>query len=133
MDMRKKRWVTERRSGYRPLSVKAEMRKNLIKKMLDREPLFPGIHGFEETVIPQVQNAILAGQDMIFLGERGQAKTRLIRSLTSLLDPWLPYVEGSEINDDPFAPISKYAKDMVAQQGEYPDGLVASAMTVRKS
>jgi magnesium chelatase subunit I len=107
-----------KRSGYRPLSVKAEMRKNLIQKMLDREPLFPGIYGFEETVIPQVQNAILAGQDMIFLGERGQAKTRLIRSLTSLLDPWLPYVEGSEINDDPFAPISKYAKDMVEQQGD---------------
>jgi magnesium chelatase subunit I len=107
-----------KRSGYRPLSVKAEMRKNLIQKMLDREPLFPGIYGFEETVIPQVQNAILAGQDVIFLGERGQAKTRLIRSLTSLLDPWLPYVEGSEINDDPFAPISKYAKEMVAQHGD---------------
>jgi magnesium chelatase subunit I len=107
-----------KRSGYRPLSVKAEMRKNLIRKMLDREPLFPGIFGFEETVIPQVQNAILAGQDMIFLGERGQAKTRLIRSLTSLLDPWIPYVEGSEINDDPFHPISKYAKDLVAQQGD---------------
>lgn len=107
-----------KRSGYRPLSVKAEMRKNLIQKMLDRETLFPGIHGFEETVIPQVQNAILAGQDMIFLGERGQAKTRLIRTLTSLLDPWLPYVDGSEINDDPFTPISKYAKDMVAQHGD---------------
>jgi len=69
-------------------------------------------------VIPQVQNAILAGQDMIFLGERGQAKTRLIRSLTSLLDPEMPYVEGSEINDDPFAPISKYAQDMVAKHGD---------------
>jgi magnesium chelatase subunit I len=86
--------------------------------MLDREPLFPGIFGFEETVIPQVQNAILAGQDMIFLGERGQAKTRLIRSLVSLLDPELPYVEGSEINDDPFAPISRYAQDMVAKHGD---------------
>ncbi len=107
-----------KRSGYKPLSVKAELRKNLIRKMLDREPLFPGIFGFEETVIPQVQNAILAGQDMIFLGERGQAKTRLIRSLTSLLDPMLPYVEGSEINDDPFAPISKYAQDMVAKHGD---------------
>jgi magnesium chelatase subunit I len=107
-----------RRSGYKPLSVKAELRKNLIRMMLDREPLFPGIFGFEETVIPQVQNAILAGQDMIFLGERGQAKTRLIRSLTSLLDPEIPYVEGSEINDDPFAPISKYAQDMVAKHGD---------------
>lgn len=107
-----------KRSGYKPLSVKAELRKNLIRKMLDREPLFPGIFGFEETVIPQVQNAILAGQDMIFLGERGQAKTRLIRSLTSLLDPYIPYVEGSEINDDPFAPISKYAKDLIAKYGD---------------
>src|SRR5499425_625707 len=107
-----------KRSGYKPLSVKAELRKNLIRKLLDREPLFPGIFGFEETVIPQVQNAILAGQDMIFLGERGQAKTRLIRSLTSLLDPEMPYVEGSEINDDPFAPISKYAQDMVAKHGD---------------
>jgi len=107
-----------KRSGYKPLSVKAELRKNLIRKMLDREPLFPGIFGFEETVIPQVQNAILAGQDMIFLGERGQAKTRLIRSLTSLLDPMIPYVEGSEINDDPFAPISRYAQDLVAKHGD---------------
>ena len=107
-----------KRSGYKPLSVKAELRKNLIRKMLDREPLFPGIFGFEETVIPQVQNAILAGQDMIFLGERGQAKTRLIRSLTSLLDPEMPYVEGSEINDDPFAPISKHAQEMVAKHGD---------------
>ena len=107
-----------KRSGYKPLSVKAELRKNLIRKMLDREPLFPGIFGFEETVIPQVQNAILAGQDMIFLGERGQAKTRLIRSLTSLLDPFMPCVEGSEINDDPFAPISKHAQEMVAKHGD---------------
>jgi magnesium chelatase subunit I len=107
-----------KRSGYKSLSVKAELRKNLIRKMLDREPLFPGIFGFEETVIPQVQNAILAGQDMIFLGERGQAKTRLIRSLTLLLDSEMPYVEGSEINDDPFAPISKYAQDMVAKHGD---------------
>lgn len=107
-----------KQAGYKPLSVKAELRKNLIRKMLDREPLFPGIFGFEETVIPQIQNAILAGQDMIFLGERGQAKTRLIRSLTSLLDPWIPYVEGSEINDDPFHPISKHAKELLAQRGD---------------
>ena len=105
-------------SGYKPLGVKAEMRKNLIRKMLDREPLFPGIHGFEETVIPQVQNALLAGQDMIFLGERGQAKTRLIRSLTTLLDPMVPYVEGSEINDDPLNPISRYAIELLDKEGD---------------
>ncbi len=105
-------------SGYKPLGVKAEMRKNLIRKMLDRELLFPGIHGFEETVIPQVQNALLAGQDMIFLGERGQAKTRLIRSLTSLLDEWVPYVEGSEINDDPLNPISRFAIELLDKEGD---------------
>ncbi len=105
-------------TGYKPLGVKAEMRKNLVQKMLDREPLFPGIYGFEDTVIPQVQNALLAGQDMIFLGERGQAKTRLIRSLTSLLDPWVPYVEGSEINDDPLNPISKYAVELFDKEGD---------------
>ena len=105
-------------SGYKPLGVKAEMRKNLIRKMLDREPLFPGIHGFEETVIPQVQNALLAGQDMIFLGERGQAKTRLIRSLTTLLDPLVPYVDGSEINDDPLNPISRYAIELLDKEGD---------------
>jgi len=107
-----------KQSGYKPLSVKAEMRKNLIQKMLDREPLFPGIFGFEETVIPQIQNAILAGQDMIFLGERGQAKTRIIRSLTSLLDPEIPCVAGSEINDDPLHPISQYAKNLIAEHGD---------------
>ena len=105
-------------SGYKPLGVKAEMRKNLIGKMLEREPLFPGIHGFEETVIPQVQNALLAGQDMIFLGERGQAKTRLIRSLITLLDPWVPYVEGSDINDDPLNPISRYAIELLDKEGD---------------
>jgi magnesium chelatase subunit I len=107
-----------KQSGYQSISVKAELRKNLIQKMLDREPLFPGLFGFEDTVIPQLQNAILAGQDMILLGERGQAKTRLIRSLTSLLDAWLPYVEGSEINDDPLHPISKYARDLLAERGD---------------
>jgi magnesium chelatase subunit I len=80
--------------------------------------LFPGIIGYEDTVIPQLQNAILSGQDIIFLGERGQAKSRLIRSLTGLLDDSIPVVFGSEINDDPFHPISKYAQDLVADRGE---------------
>ena len=107
-----------KRSGYQPLSVKAEMRKNLIRKMLDHETLFPGIHGFEETVIPQIQNALLAGQDMIFLGERGQAKTRIIRSLITLLDEEVPYVAGSEINDDPMQPISQFARDLIQEHGD---------------
>ena len=90
-----------RESGYKVLSVKEEMRKNLIQKLRTNEDLFPGIVGYEDTVIPQVENAILSGQDIIFLGERGQAKTRLARSLVNLLDEYIPIVEGSEINDDP--------------------------------
>jgi magnesium chelatase subunit I len=94
------------------------MRSNLIDKMRKGEDLFPGILGYEETVIPQLQNAILSGQDIIFLGERGQAKSRLIRSLTALLDEQMPIIFGSEVNDDPFNPISKYAIDLVAEKGD---------------
>lgn len=107
-----------RSSGYKVKTVKQEMRSNLIEKMRKGEELFPGIIGYDETVIPQLQNAILSGQDVIFLGERGQAKSRLIRSLTSLLDEAMPVVFGSEINDDPYNPISKYAKDLVAEMGD---------------
>src|SRR6266571_257280 len=92
-----------RDSGYIVLSVKEEMRKNLIQKIRDGEELFPGIIGYEETVIPQIENAILSGQDIIFLGERGQAKTRMARSLVNLLDEVVPIIAGCEINDDPFA------------------------------
>src|SRR5437879_12775518 len=91
-----------RESGYRLLSVKEEMRKNLIQKIRAGEDLFPGIVGYEETVIPQIENAILSGQDIIFLGERGQAKTRIARSLANLLDDEVPVVAGCEINDSPY-------------------------------
>jgi magnesium chelatase subunit I len=94
------------------------MRSNLIAKMRNGEALFEGIVGYEETVIPQLENAILSGQDVIFLGERGQAKSRLIRSLTSLLDEEIPIVEGSEVNDNPFAPISRHAIDLIAEMGD---------------
>src|SRR5262245_18758526 len=107
-----------RSSGYKVQSVKQEMRRNLINKMRKGENVFPGILGFEETVIPQLQNAILSGQDVIFLGERGQAKSRIIRSLVNLLDDEIPIVAGSEVNDDPFNPISKLAEDIVADHGE---------------
>jgi magnesium chelatase subunit I len=107
-----------RSSGYKVQSVKQEMRRNLIEKMRKGENIFPGILGFEETVIPQLQNAILSGQDVIFLGERGQAKSRLIRSLVNLLDDEIPVVAGSEVNDNPFDPISRFAQDMIADQGE---------------
>ncbi len=107
-----------RESGYRVLPVREEMRKNLIVKIQAGEPIFAGIIGYEETVIPQLENAILAGQDIIFLGERGQAKTRMARLLVNLLDEEIPIVAGSEVNDNPFAPISKYARDLVAEMGD---------------
>ncbi len=107
-----------RSSGYQTETVKQEMRRNLIDKMRRNELLFPGILGFDETVIPQVQNAVLSGQDVIFLGERGQAKSRLIRSLANLLDDEIPVVAGSEVNDDPFKPISRHARDLLAENGD---------------
>src|SRR5579875_3597676 len=105
-------------SGYRIESVKEEMRRNLIAKLEAGEPLFPDILGYEETVVPQVQNAILSRHDMLFLGLRGQAKTRMLRQLVRLLDDAMPIVAGSEVNDHPYAPLSKEARDRVAGQGD---------------
>lgn len=107
-----------RASGYKVLSVKEEMRKNLIQKIRDGEDLFPGIVGYEDTVIPQIENAILSGQDIIFLGERGQAKTRMARSLANLLDDEVPVIVGCEINDSPYEPICKACREKVAEQGD---------------
>jgi magnesium chelatase subunit I len=107
-----------RATGYRSRSVKEELRHNLIRTLENDGPLFAGIVGFEESVVPQVQNAILSGQDIIFLGERGQAKSRLIRALVNLLDDEIPVIAGSEVNDNPFLPISKYGQDMVDANGE---------------
>lgn len=98
--------------------VKDELRQNLIAKLQRRESLFPGVLGYEETVVPQIVNALLSRHNFILLGLRGQAKTRLIRMLATLLDPAMPYVAGSEIRDDPFAPISRYARDLIAEQGD---------------
>ena len=105
-------------SGWRSRTVKEEMRANAIGLIRAGNPLFPGVLGYDETVLPQLEHAILAGHDVIFLGERGQAKTRMIRALTGLLDEWSPIVAGSEINDDPFDPISRYALDLVAEHGD---------------
>ena len=107
-----------RDSGYQSVSVREEIRRNLIAKIRAEEPVFPGIIGFDQTVIPQLENAILAGQDIILLGERGQAKTRLIREMVNLLDEQLPVIAGSELNDDPYNPLSPDAKRMVADLGE---------------
>src|SRR3990170_5240220 len=107
-----------RSSGWVSRSVKEEIRANAIARIAAGEPLFDGVLGYEDTVLPQLENALLAGHDVIFLGERGQAKTRIIRSLTGLLDEWMPIIAGSEINDDPYAPVSKYARDLIDELGE---------------
>ncbi|HLG91512.1 MAG TPA: sigma 54-interacting transcriptional regulator, partial [Acidimicrobiales bacterium] len=107
-----------RESGWRSVPVKEEVRANVLARIAEGRPLVSGVLGYEDTVLPQLENALLAGHDIIFLGERGQAKTRMIRSLTDLLDEWMPVVAGSEINDDPYHPVSRYARDLVAQAGE---------------
>src|SRR6187455_2902143 len=107
-----------RASGWVSRPVKQEVREHAIAKVAAGEPLFTGVSGYEDTVMPQLENALLAGHDVIFLGERGQAKTRIIRSLTGLLDEWMPIVAGSEINDDPYQPVSKHARDLIAELGD---------------
>jgi len=107
-----------RTSGWESRPVKEEIRRNAIDRIRAGELLFPGVQGYEDTVLPQLENALLAGHDVIFLGERGQAKTRMIRSIVGLLDEWLPVVAGSEINDDPYHPVSRHAVDLVAELGD---------------
>ena len=107
-----------RASGYRPRTVKQELRDNLMSRLGEGGPLFPGVIGFEDTVVPAVENAILAGQDLVFLGERGQAKTRMARLLVSLLDAEIPVLADGELNDDPFAPISASGRAAVAEHGD---------------
>lgn len=105
-------------SGWKSLSVKQELRKNMIARVREGGELFPGILGYEKTVLPQIQHAILSQHDMILLGLRGQAKTRILRSLVQFLDEYIPVVSGSVINDDPFNPISKFAKTKIEEEGD---------------
>jgi magnesium chelatase subunit I len=107
-----------RASGWTSVPVKTEIRRNAAARIRAGERLFPEVLGYEDTVFPQLENALLAGHDVIFLGERGQAKTRMIRSLVDLLDEWMPIIEGSEINDDPTAPVSAHARALVAEAGD---------------
>ncbi|MEI6740000.1 MAG: magnesium chelatase [Gemmatimonadaceae bacterium] len=110
-----------RRSAYatsRPASVKDEIRRNLIAKLRAGGPLFRGVLGYEDTVMPQIVNALLSRHNFILLGLRGQAKSRILRALVTLLDEQMPVVAGSEVNDNPFAPISKYARQLIAEQGD---------------
>jgi magnesium chelatase subunit I len=105
-------------TGYRPVSVKDELRRNVIRKLRAGEELFPGIVGYRESVIPQIVNGILSKHDLLFLGLRGQAKTRILRLLPELLDEWVPVLSGVEINDDPVEPMTRTGKRLVAEQGD---------------
>ncbi len=105
-------------AGYKPKSIKDELRQNLLDKIRRRDNAFPGIHGFDDTVLPDIERAILSRHNILLLGLRGQAKTRIARLLVNLLDPYIPVVAGSELNDDPLTPISRYARDLVAEHGD---------------
>ncbi len=105
-------------SGYKSKSIKEEIRQNLVVKLQNNEPTFSGIIGYEDTVIPDVERALLSRHNILFLGLRGQAKTRMARQMTELLDEYIPSISGSEINDDPLNPISKYSQDQIAAHGE---------------
>src|ERR1700733_14145381 len=106
-----------KQSGYQSKSVKEEIRQNLILKLKRKEQTFPGILGYDDSVIPDTERALLSRHNILFLGLRGQAKTRMARQMTELLDEYVPYITGSEINDDPFQPISKFARTLLAEKG----------------
>ncbi|MBC7650595.1 MAG: magnesium chelatase, partial [Deinococcales bacterium] len=107
-----------KKSGYKPQTIKEEVRKNLIEKIKNKENAFTGILGYEDTVIPDTERALLSRHNILFLGLRGQAKTRMARQMVDLLDEHMPIIAGSEINDDPLKPMSKYAKDIIAELGD---------------
>ncbi|WP_037321060.1 magnesium chelatase [Salegentibacter sp. Hel_I_6] len=107
-----------KKSGYKSRGIKEELRENLIKKIRNNEPTFPGIHGYEDSVIPELERAILSRHNINLLGLRGQAKTRLARLMINLLDEYMPVVQGSEINDDPLNPISRYARELIKEKAD---------------
>ncbi|MGA2528922.1 MAG: sigma 54-interacting transcriptional regulator [Acidimicrobiales bacterium] len=107
-----------RASGWRSVPVKEEIRRNVLERVAKQLPVVDGVLGYSDSVLPALEHALIAGHDVIFLGERGQAKSRMIRALVNLLDEWLPVVAGSEINDDPYRPVSRMARDLVAEAGD---------------
>ena len=107
-----------RASGYASRPVREELRENLLEHLRSGKRIFDGVFGYDETVVPAVENALLCGHDLIFLGERGQAKSRMIRQLVGLLDEWLPVIAGAELHDDPFQPITAFGRERVAKEGE---------------
>src|SRR3954468_23302891 len=119
MDIRHINTIRElKEAGYKPKSIHEEVRQNLIKKLQNKEETFSGIIGYEDTVIPDVERALLSKHNILFLGLRGQAKTRMARQMTELLDEYIPIIAGSEINEDPFQPISKSTKKLIAEKGD---------------
>lgn len=119
MDIKKIKTIGDlKKSGYKQKSIKEEIRQNLIQKLQNNEPTFSGVLGYDDTVIPDVERALLSKHNILLLGLRGQAKTRMARLMTELLDEYIPVVAGSEVNDDPLAPMSKYAKDLIAEKGD---------------
>ena len=110
-----------KRDGVRTRPLRQELRENLLGRLRQGQALFPGIHGYDDTVIPAVENAILCGHDLIFLGERGQAKSRMIRALVDLLDEWIPVLAELEIPDDPLQPSTTMGKRLVQEQGDLTD------------
>src|SRR5499426_3129703 len=102
----------------RSRKVKDELRDNLIAKLRSGEGIFPGIIGYDDTVVPQLVNAVLSRHNFILLGLRGQAKSRILRALTALLDPHMPYIAGCEIHDNPYAPICRRCRDLIAERGD---------------
>src|SRR5258708_9498068 len=119
MDIKKIKTIGElKKAGYKNRSVKEEISENLIRKLQNKETTFPGIIGYEDTVIPDTERALLSRHNILFLGLRGQAKTRMARQMIDLLDEYVPVVAGSEINDDPLKPVSKYAIDLIAEKAD---------------
>src|SRR4051812_24232241 len=106
-------------SGYKYKTIKEELRSNLIAKLKHKESIFVGIFGYEETVIPELERAILSRHSILFLGLRGQAKTKMARQLVNLLDEYIPVIGGSPLNDDPTLPISSYAKRLIDERGDF--------------
>src|SRR5687767_261194 len=119
MDTKRINTIRElKEAGYKFKSIKEEIRQNLIKKLQAKEETFTGIIGYEDSVIPDVERALLSKHNILFLGLRGQAKTRMARQMTSLLDEYIPVIAGSDINDDPLRPLSRYAKDLIRKHGD---------------
>ncbi|MCH7707285.1 MAG: magnesium chelatase, partial [Myxococcales bacterium] len=107
-----------RASGYRPRSIRDELRTHVLERLREGRRICDGVLGYDDTVLPALENALLCGHDFIFLGERGQAKTRMIRSLVGLLDEWVPVLSGSEIHDDPLDPVSAEARAILKEKGD---------------